>query len=372
MDVRAHARQLLGVTVAAVPHALGDDARAFRKAQRSRHLRLHIGREAGIGHGLDVGLGEPALAAHEHRVVKLGHLDVHLLELCGDALEVLGDDVLDQHRAAARRDRRHERAGFDLVRDDGIAAAVQALDAADLDDIRARALDVRAHGVQEVRQVDDMRLLGAVFHDGLALGEHRGEHDVHGRADRYHIKIDVRAVQALLGRFGADVTALGQRDRGAERLEALDMLVDRAHAAEIAAAGHGDLGIAVLAEQHAEQIVGGAQLALQLVRLEARVLRILDLYRCCVDKADLCAQLAHDLQLQCHVDDLGYILNTDRAIRQQRRRDDGNRRVFRAGNGYLAVERLAAVDYIFGQTYLLLTHAMRGTCRACFCQYCIL
>ncbi len=178
-----------------------------------------------------------------------------------------------------------------------------------------------------------------------------------------HVKIDVRAVQALLGRLGADVTALGQRDLGAERLEALDMLVDRAHAAEVAAAGHGDLGIAVLAEQHAEQIVGGAQLALQLVRLEARVLRILDLYRCCVDKADLRAQLAHDLQLQRYVNDLGHIFNTDRAIRQQRRRDDCDRRVFCAGNGYLAVERLAAVDYILCQSTYSSLMPWRGICR---------
>ena len=32
----------------------------------------------------------------------------------------------------------------------------------------------------------------------------------------------MRAVQPFLGRLRADVTALGQRDRGAERLEALD------------------------------------------------------------------------------------------------------------------------------------------------------
>ena len=40
---------------------------------------------------------------------------------------------------------------------------MQALHAADLDHVRARALDVCAERVQEVRQIDDMRLLCAVL-----------------------------------------------------------------------------------------------------------------------------------------------------------------------------------------------------------------
>ena len=369
MDVRAHARQLLGVAEAAVPDALGDDARALCQTERRGHLRLHVGREARIGQGLDIGAGERARAAHEHRVVILGHLDAHLLELGGDALQMTRDDVFDQHRTAAGRDRRHKGAGLDLVRDDRIVRAVQALDAADLDHVRARALDVRAHGVEEVRQIDDVRLLGAVLHDGLALGQHRGEHDVHRRADRDNVEINVCAVQALFGRLGADVTALGQGHRGAERLEALDMLVDRAHAAEIAAARHGDLGVAVFAQQHAEQIIGGAQLALELVRLEAGVAGVLDLDGRCVDQTDLRAQLAHDLKLEGHVDDLGHVLNADRAIRQQRCRNDRDGGVLRPGDGHFAVERFTAVDDILCQTYLLLTPASRG-CPRPLVRYC--
>ena len=329
MDVRTHAGQFLGISVTAVPHALGDDARTLCQAERGRHLRLHVGREAGIRHGLDIGPGQPPLAAHQHRVVKLGHLNVHLLELCRDALQMFGDDVLNQHRAAAGCDRSHKGARLNLVRNDGVAAAVQALDAADLDYIRARSLNVCPHRVQEVRQVHDMRLLGAVFHNGLALGEHRGEHDVHGRADRYHVKVDMRAVQPVLGSLRADIAALGQGNGCPERLKALDVLVDRAHAAEVAAAGHSDLGKAVFAEEHTEQIIGGAQLALQLVRLKTRMAAVLDLDRRRIDEADLCAQLAHDLKLEGHIDNLGYILDADRAVRQQGCRDDGDRCVFR-------------------------------------------
>lgn len=86
-------------------------------------------------------------------------------------------------------------------------------------------------------------------------------------ADRNNVKINMCAVQAVLGCLDPDVTALGQRYLCAQSFKTLDVLVDRTDAAEVAAAWHCYLGKAVLAVQHAEQIVGCAQLALQLVRL---------------------------------------------------------------------------------------------------------
>ena len=195
-----------------------------------------------------------------------------------------------------------------------------------------------------------MRLLCAVFEHGLTLRENCCEHDVHGRADRNDVKIDMCAMQAFFRRFRANVAALGQSDLGAERLEALDVLVDRPHTAEVAAAGHCNLSIAVLAEQHAEQIIGSAQLALQLVRLEGRVLGILDFHGGGIDKTDLSAQLAHDLHLKRYIDDFRYILDADRAVREQSRRYNRDRSILRARNRYFTVQRLAAVDYIFGQS----------------------
>ena len=149
------------------------------------------------------------------------------------------------------------------------------------------------------------------------------------------------------------------------------MLVDRTDAAEVAAAGHCYLGKAVLAEQHAEQIVGCAQLALQLVRLETRVLRILDFHRSGVDLADLRAQLTHDLHLQCYINDLGHVFKTNRAICQQSRRNDCDRCILCAGDGHLTIQRLAAVDYILCQsTYSSLS--LGAEISAFFSEYCIL
>ena len=62
------------------------------------------------------------------------------------------------------------------------------------------------------------------------------------------------------------------------------------------------------------------------------------------------AELAHDLHLERHVDDLRHVFDADRAIREQSRRYDGHCCILRARNRYFTVQRLAAVDYIFGQS----------------------
>ena len=93
-----------------------------------------------------------------------------------------------------------------------------------------------------------------------------------------------------------------------------------------------------------------AQLALELVRLERRILGVLDLHSRGIDQTDLCAELAHDLHLERHVDDLRHVFDADRAIREQSRRYDGHCCILRARNRYFTVQRLAAVDYIFGQS----------------------
>ena len=87
-----------------------------------------------------LGLGQLALAANEHRIVKLGDLNAHLAQLCGDALQMTRNNILHQNRTAAGCNGCHEGARLDLIRNDGVTAAVQALYTADLDHIGAGAL----------------------------------------------------------------------------------------------------------------------------------------------------------------------------------------------------------------------------------------
>ena len=129
-----------------------------------------------------------------------------------------GDAAVNDDVSAGGGGRNHQRAGFNLVRNDGLGAAVQALHSADPDDISTGALDLRAHTVQEVRKVNDMRLFSRVIDEGLAFGLNGGEHHVHCRADGYHIKEHVSAGQRA---FGSQHTADFFRFRadGAETLQ---------------------------------------------------------------------------------------------------------------------------------------------------------
>jgi len=70
------------------------------------------------------------------------------------------------------------------------------------------------------------------------------------------------------------------------------MLVDGTHAAEVAAAGHRDLGLAEAAEQRADEVVGGADLVRELLRdLRGGNMAAVDLNIAAVEETDIRAEL---------------------------------------------------------------------------------
>ena len=139
---------------------------------------------------------------------------------------------------------------------------MQLLYAANPDDIRARALHTATHGVQKVRQIDDMRLLRGVVNGGRSLRTGCGKHDVDGSADGDHIHEYIRADKPI--RFRNDQTAR-RFNPCAERTHALDMLVNRA-ASDIASAGKRNLRASEAGKQRTDIIRGRAHAAAKLKR----------------------------------------------------------------------------------------------------------
>ena len=233
------------------------------------------------------------------------------------------------------------------------------LDAAHLDDIGARAAHIRAAHIQEVCQIDDMRLLGTVFKDGLALRHDGGKHPVHGRADADLIEEDMSAGQALLGadRDHAVVHAVLR----AEGAEGLEVLVDGA-GAKVTAAGHGHLCLAVAGQQRAEEVVAGAHLAGQIVRhIGAGEVGGVDLVGVPVQHPDLGAKDAQDLQAHRHIADIGQILNDADVTGQNGGRQNAHSRIFCARDGDRAVQGLTARNNKLFQFYDLLVVGLRVT-----------
>ena len=259
---------------------------------------------------------------------------------------MLRDNTTHQHLAARRGDGGHVGACLDLVGDDGIGTAVERLHAVYADRIGTGAADVGAHEVQEVCQVDDVRLLRRVFDDGGALGQRRRHHDVHRRAHGDDVEVDVRALHVSALGVGDDIVALAHG--GAHGGEALDVLVDGTHAAEVAAAGHRDLGAAEAPQQGADQIIGGAQLVRQILRDMCGVdVPTIDLHVRGIEKAHVCAETFQNFQKHRHVRDLGDVFDAHNAVHQQRGGNDGDRCVFGAADVHLAVQRTAASNDIF-------------------------
>ena len=83
--------------------------------------------------------------------------------------------------------------------------AVKALDALNRDRGRPGAAHLRAHGVETIGEIGDLRLAGRVLKGRDTVGEGRGQHGVLGRADRDEGKGDVRALQPVR-RFGQHIT----------------------------------------------------------------------------------------------------------------------------------------------------------------------
>ncbi len=136
--------------------------------------------------------------------------------------------------------------------------------------------------------------------------------------------------------LGFDDRTVHQSGLRAERLKALEMLVDRTHA-EVAAAGQRDLCLAVLAQQRAQEVIGRTHAAHQLGggRAGSDMHRV-DIEGGFIDPSDLGAHLLQDLADKRHVADVRDILDLTRLVTENNGRNDRHCRVFGTADVYFA------------------------------------
>ena len=78
---------------------------------------------------------------------------------------------------------RHESASFNVVADDGVFGAAEMFHAVNGEHGRADALNVRAHCIEEPRQIADVRFARCAADNGCPLCQRRRHHHVRCRAD---------------------------------------------------------------------------------------------------------------------------------------------------------------------------------------------
>ena len=111
------------------------------------------------------------------------------------------------------------------------------------------AFDLRATGIEEVREIHDLGLACRIFDSALSLGEHSGHQDVLRAGNGGDIEWNTVACQ-LLG-VSVDIAIL-EHEFGPEGLHSFEVLVNRAHA-DCAAAGKRDLCLAASGKKGTER-----------------------------------------------------------------------------------------------------------------------
>ena len=207
--------------------------------------------------------------------------------------------------------------------------------------------DARAHAAQHAGEIHDLRLGGGVVNHAHAVGEHGGHQDVLGAGDGGHVELNLGALQV---RDLAVYVAAGELEGAAERLQALQVLIDRPHA-DGAAARKRDVGLSTAGQERAERQHARAHLAHEVIRrlVEGHALRV-DLHAALrprrvplpPDQAGA-AQAPEQRERRADVHEVWHVVDDVLTGRQQRRDKQGERGVFGAADVYGAMQRHAAV-----------------------------
>ena len=159
-------------------------------------------------------------------------LTSHLHQLGTDGLKMLGNHVFDCDISHGGSCRQHKCTCLNLVGDNGVLGTMELLNSSDTDHICTCSLDIGSHAVEEVGNINHMRLLGSILDNCLALCHYCSHHDIDGGANADNIKINMLAHQLIS--LSTDDPLNG--DLGSQCSKALDMLVDRAKS-DVAASG---------------------------------------------------------------------------------------------------------------------------------------
>ena len=256
------------------------------------------------------------------------------------AIEVFGDDVLDDDLALGHRREADEARDLDVVRADAPFAAVQRLDPADVEDVRADPVDLGAEGDQEPAKILDVGLARRVADHRLARRQHRGHDDVLRSRHRRLVEEDLGSPQAVRAHavdlVGADVRA--------KHRERVNVRVEPAAPDDVAAWRRDD-GLAVAGEKRPREEDGCADTAAEhLVELELRDARARDANLAAADALDVGAKIGGQVEHRLDIRDRRDVRERDGLVGEQAGGHDRQGRVLVSGRADRPRKRPRALD----------------------------
>ena len=170
-DLRAHVDELVDKEQPGLEHLLVDEDTALALRGHDEHHRQQVRGQARPG---SVGEGHDGPVQERVDLIALlrRHIDVvaPLLQVHAQAAELDGDFALVDGGHA------DERAHLDHIRQDAVVRAVELLHAVDPQEVGPHSVDERAHPVQHLAQLLQVRLAGGVVDSGRAPREDPVQH----------------------------------------------------------------------------------------------------------------------------------------------------------------------------------------------------
>ena len=340
-DTGAHAGQFVHIFIPILKNALHKHAGPRRHAGCRQQRRSGIGGKSGIGHG-----------THRSQLPQTGGSD----QAERVAVRRQGAAPLlqqRQHRGDMRRTappqgnvtpcsgrRRQIGRRLDAVGHHRIYRSVKRFYPLDLQHPGRGRMDTGAAGVEKPAQVVDLRLLCRMVQHGLPPGGTRRQQHIFRRPHAGKRQHDLRPLQPAR-RQTTDIAVLlpDLRPQTAQRRQ---MQIDGA-GAQLAAPGVGQLRLAAAGKNGSQKHNRGTHLPHQAVG---------DLRpgeRRCVHRHRMypplrpAPQMPQYLQSHPHIRQAGAMLQSRRAVAQQRRRQQGQGAVFSAVNGHRPPQRRTAL-----------------------------
>ena len=159
LNTGSHSGKLVCIFEAILKNTLSYNAGSLCKCKGNRNLRLHISRISRIWKGLHMSAMKSAHCTYTYGIIKLLNFTSDFLKLGCSSFEMLWNYILNCDITTGSCCSEHKGSCLNLVRNDGILCAVKLLNTLDTDHICTSTFDIGSHAVQEVGNVNHMRLL---------------------------------------------------------------------------------------------------------------------------------------------------------------------------------------------------------------------